>query len=269
MQSLYLPDLDAVLRYQVMPGNGTPIVWLAGLNFSCLAGLGHIAGDSRFAARPNVLIDYIGTGQSEAPADFPHTPEAHADTIAAVLDRESIRDAAVIGHSMGGTVAIYLALARADLVSHLIACEANLAPGGGAATRVFAARDETEFAERYFPELLRDNREKAKTGDTAAGYLTAGWQNSDPRGIHRSSVALVDLPDDFRDRYLALPMRKTFVYGEASLPDNTGGPAPDTPDPAFLQEHGVDIVIIPDAGHAMMADNPDAFAAALARAIAE
>ena len=72
------------------------------------------------------------------------------------------------------------------------------------------------------------------------------------------------LPADFRERYLALPIRSTFVYGEACLPERTGGPTPDTPDPELLHRHGIGTRVIPGAGHLMMADNPDGFAAALA-----
>jgi hypothetical protein len=41
------------------------------------------------------------------------------------------------------------------------------------------------------------------------------------------------------DRYLSLPMRRTFIYGERSLPDRPEDVTADAPDPRELQAHGV------------------------------
>ena len=60
--------------------------------------------------------------------------EDHAETVACILEHENITSAIVVGHSMGGTVAIMLAISRPDLVSKLIVGEGNLVPGGGAGT---------------------------------------------------------------------------------------------------------------------------------------
>ncbi len=57
--------------------------------------------------------------------------ENHAETVASILDHENIKSAIVVGHSMGGTVAIILAISRPDLVSKLIVGEGNIVPGGG------------------------------------------------------------------------------------------------------------------------------------------
>ena len=57
--------------------------------------------------------------------------DTHAETVALILDHENIKSAIVVGHSMGGTVAIMLAISRPDLVSKLIVGEGNIVPGGG------------------------------------------------------------------------------------------------------------------------------------------
>lgn len=70
-----------------------------------------------FARRFRVLrIDLRGFGQTAADGD----PYAHHDDVAAVLDALDMRHAFVVGASLGGAVAIDLALDRPELVSALV-----------------------------------------------------------------------------------------------------------------------------------------------------
>jgi pimeloyl-ACP methyl ester carboxylesterase len=55
------------------------------------------------------LIDFLGFGYSDAPADFGYTMEEQADSVAALVDYLGLRGVHVVGHSMGGSIAISLA----------------------------------------------------------------------------------------------------------------------------------------------------------------
>ncbi len=55
-------------------------------------------------------------------------------------------------------------------------------------------------------------------------------------------------------------MPRTFLVGESSLPDADAEKAA-----AF----GIPVIEVPGAGHNLMLDNPDGFAAALARSLTE
>ncbi len=66
-----------------------------------------------------VAIDLLGHGGSEKPASGYDTPN-QADLVAQALDRLGVRDAEVIGHSLGGAVATALAEQSPKLVNRLV-----------------------------------------------------------------------------------------------------------------------------------------------------
>ncbi|AJP73622.1 alpha/beta fold hydrolase [Sphingomonas hengshuiensis] len=97
--------------------DGPPIVMLHGLmgqmrNFSHSLTDG-IAGDHRV-----ILIDRPGWGHSSVDGRQPGIV-AQAEMIAALLDQLEVRKVLLVGHSMGGAVALALAIARPDLVGAL------------------------------------------------------------------------------------------------------------------------------------------------------
>jgi pimeloyl-ACP methyl ester carboxylesterase len=71
-----------------------------------------------------IRTDLLGHGGSEKPGGG-YSIEGQARLIAAVLDKLGVRNALVVGHSMGGDVAIALATARRDLVGRLVVIDAN------------------------------------------------------------------------------------------------------------------------------------------------
>jgi pimeloyl-ACP methyl ester carboxylesterase len=62
-------------------------------------------------------------------------------------------------------------------------------------------------------------------------------------------------------------MRRTFIYGERSLPKRPEDATADAPDPRELQAHGVAVGVVPNAGHGLMLDNLDGFVDVLRQAI--
>jgi pimeloyl-ACP methyl ester carboxylesterase len=104
-----------------------------GFPFLLVQGLGYAKWASRaqwqdYAARRRVLaFDNRGTGRSGKPAG-PYSMELLADDAASVLDARGIASADVYGHSMGGFVALTLALRRPDLVRSLVLVATG--PGG-------------------------------------------------------------------------------------------------------------------------------------------
>jgi pimeloyl-ACP methyl ester carboxylesterase len=63
--------------------------------------------------------DLRGHGQSTRP-DFGYHLSHHAADMAAVLDHAGVGSATVVGHSIGGGVALEMALTMADRVDHLV-----------------------------------------------------------------------------------------------------------------------------------------------------
>lgn len=69
---------------------------------------------------PRLLAcDLRGTGWSSKPRDG-YTLDAYAGDVAGVIDRLDLRDLVLVGHSMGGTIAMRVALARPQALRRLV-----------------------------------------------------------------------------------------------------------------------------------------------------
>lgn len=104
-----------------------------------------------------VRYDRRGYGRSRE-AGVSATIEAGVDDLVAVLGD---RPAAVVGHSLGGVVALAAAGRHPDLVTAAGAYEAPMAwapwwPGGSAGSAALASDDPTRAAERFLRHLLGD-----------------------------------------------------------------------------------------------------------------
>jgi pimeloyl-ACP methyl ester carboxylesterase len=261
MHSLYLPDLAAYLRYQDLPGVEPAWVYLHGLGLASSTAFPAIVRDPRLAAQRAILIDLLGFGFSDHPPTFPHTLPAHAAVIAQLLDALGLRACTLVGHSLGGSIAIALAAARPDLIDRLVVAEPNLDPVDASFSGTLVTRWPTEAA--YLADghttLLAEEGAAARADPTSlvAGNDVGTLRVADPRALYRCAEALVGC--DLRETFFGLNLPRVYVYGERTLPHRHE---------AWLAEHGVPIAIVPAAGHDMPADNPAGFAAALAAAFA-
>jgi 3-oxoadipate enol-lactonase len=83
-----------------------------------------------------IVIDNRGTGRTDKPAG-PYSIEQMADDAAVLLDKLGIARAHMLGISMGGRIAMTLALTRPALVDRLVlVATAPRRPAGGARRRV-------------------------------------------------------------------------------------------------------------------------------------
>lgn len=211
------------------------------------------------------MIDYIGSGFSGWSDEFPHSLPAQAKAIAEVMDAAGTGPSIVLGHSMGGSVGIELARIRPDLVTRLIVCEGNVTPGGGVGTRRIASHDRDHYVSEVFPDDVAGWAEAALRGEDAfRSFLHGARAGVDPRALHGSSVALVNVPQDFCDMFLSLPIERHFVYGEHTFPITPDAATPDTPDPNLLRASGVGVHVIAGVGHGMMVEDVEASAQCLA-----
>lgn len=106
-------------------GHGVPLLLITGLGYATWC-WGRLRADLADVAA-TVAFDNRGTGRSDKPTG-PYSIEQMADDAAAVLDAVGVRDAHVLGHSMGGYIAIALALRHAARVRSLVLV--GTSPGG-------------------------------------------------------------------------------------------------------------------------------------------
>lgn len=263
MKYLYLPEHNATIRYYDIAGDGREVyVWLPGLSTSC-SSLMHAATHPRIAGHRSILVDYLGTGYSDKPLDFDHTTQSHSECIASILRHEAISRCTLIGHSMGGTVALHLALNHPHLVTRLIMSESNIEPGGGTGTRAIASFSEDAFVRDEFPRMMAAFHRGSTAGVPNDQFHSGYYSVADPRGIHRQSVSLVNVDPLIKEKWLKMSIPRTFLIGEATNPHKTGERLPDTPYPEELSPHGVSVFVVPRSGHFFMIDNLEGYVDAL------
>lgn len=259
MQSLFLSDRDAFLRYHDFPGDRPVRVFLHSLGCAASVEYPRIAIDPALAKSRSILVDFLGFGSSDRPERFDYTLESHAETVVRLLDHLEIDTVDLIGHSMGGSIGIVLAAGYPGRVSRLVVAEGNLDAGTGEFSGPISRLSEKEFVSRRHTVYTRAFRREGIAGDKGMASFAATFAAAAPFAIHRSAVSLTKGTEpELRDLFLSLPIPKTFLFGERSLPD---------PDVEFLSGHGVNVAVVADAGHHMMIDNPDGFAAVVASAL--
>ncbi len=264
MQSLYLAQYDAFIRWHQLGHTGPKLVYLPGLSLPAAGCFVPLASHLAMAGTTAILLDYLGSGVSDTAPGFEYSLAAHADSVAAVMDHLGCGPCPIMGYSMGGSVAIELALRRPDLVSRLIVAEGNLFPGGGVASRRIAGMTMAEFIEHDLPATLAHLRAAAVAGDERAGFIAAAWAVADPRGIYENAKMLVTIAPDFADRFFDMALPRHFFIGEKTLAEP---PSPDRPEMGLLEGHGIGTALIAGVGHELMRGNAAGFADALAASL--
>lgn len=264
MKAVHLPAHEAHVRYLEVPGGDPPLVWLHGWQCTSSGELLEAAVQPPLSGRRSLLIDLLGHGYSDRPERFGYTVEDHADVVVTLVDALGLTECGIVGHSMGGTVAIHVAAARPDVVSLLVLAEggpdlADPEPDGAGHQ---ASHSEVDYVATGYPELLGGLTEAALADPAGISAVHLGITRVvDPRAIHREAGSM----DSTDERALAtilvgLAMPRWYLRGELSEPE------PDHE--RFLAESGIGFRIVPAAGHPMALQNPAGLAATVAEVIA-
>ena len=260
MKTVQLPSDRAFVRYIEIPGDDPPLLWLHGWQCSSTGELLPAAVRAPLRGRRSLLIDFLGHGYSDRPADFGYRLEDHARTIVALIDALGLTDCGLVGHSMGGAVGVHVATARANRVSLLIMAEGNLDEGG---EQRLGGQTEDQFVGRGFTELLEAQTRKAEAqpGGLPAAHLGI-TRLVEPRALHREAVSLEGATNpSVRSLLGKLEIPRWYLQGEESDPE------PDLE--RDLAAMGVGWKVVPATGHPMGLQNPEGLAQAVADILAE
>jgi pimeloyl-ACP methyl ester carboxylesterase len=128
---LALPDSVATRFIATAPGEtvavhvagvGRPVVLIPGL-FGAAFEFRKVVPGLSAGGYQSIIIELLGTGASGRPKKADYSLTGQARRVAAVLDTLEIQGAIVVAHSIGGSVAMRLAVERPDLVGGLVSIE--------------------------------------------------------------------------------------------------------------------------------------------------
>ncbi|MFI9598488.1 alpha/beta fold hydrolase [Streptomyces sp. NPDC052043] len=241
------------IRWVELPGRDAARVYVHGLGATTPAYFTEVAVHPLLAGHRSLLVDLLGHGISDRPTDFDYTLESHADALATALTAAGVAGAELVAHSMGGSVAIVLASRHPHLVSRLVLVDANLDPvtpsPGAPGSSGIAAYSESEFLDGGW-ERVRD---------AAGAHWWSTMRLAGRVALHRSAVHLTrGTTPTMRALLLHLRIPRAFLLPESDGPLD-GAEA--------LTASGVSVVPVPDYGHNITLDNPEAFARATTAAL--
>jgi pimeloyl-ACP methyl ester carboxylesterase len=185
------------LRYLVR-GEGEPLVLVHGLggaasNWLALAPL-------LLPGRRLLVPELPGHGGSE-PLPAARNLNTYADSLAALIEREGFPPAAVVGHSLGGAIALRLAIRRPDAVSRLVlAAAAGISSGTRSARYALTITGILKPGRRIAP-----HRRLVARSPLLKSLVFGRWGAADPQA----------LPADVVEAFLSGPARHTDTFSAA------------------------------------------------------
>jgi pimeloyl-ACP methyl ester carboxylesterase len=185
------------LRYLVR-GEGEPLVLVHGLggaasNWLALAPL-------LLPGRRLLVPELPGHGGSE-PLPAARNLNTYADSLAALIEREGFPPAAVVGHSLGGAIALRLAIRRPDAVSRLVlAAAAGISSGTRSARYALTITGILKPGRRIAP-----HRRLVARSPGLKSLVFGRWGAADPQA----------LPGDVVEAFLSGPARHTDTVSAA------------------------------------------------------
>jgi pimeloyl-ACP methyl ester carboxylesterase len=207
-----------------------------------------------------IALDLPGHGRS-AGVEGLATVQDYADFIAAFMDALKLRSAVIFGHSMGGAIAMDLALRYPARVQALIlaatAAKFNVSSDLVESLRaVMMGRAPQAFTtDSYSPKTVKENFD----------VVREGWMEqirTDPRVRYTDIVACTKV--DLRDGIVKIDKPTLVVAGA-----DDQGTSPADAEIIRSKIRGAKLVTIPDSGHVVLHERPAELQAAVDSFLAE
>jgi pimeloyl-ACP methyl ester carboxylesterase len=254
------------LRYLVA-GEGDPLVLVHGLggaaaNWLALAPL-------LLPGRRLIVPELPGHGGS-SPLPAAQSLSPYADRLGLLLEHERATPAAVVGHSLGGAVALRLALRRPEAVSALV-----LAAAAGISSATRSARYALTITGILKPgRKIAPHRRRVARSDLLKRLVFGRWGASDPAALppelveaflagparHTDTVSAAKalVRDDVRTELEHIRCRVLVLWGarDNQLPIDDGFD--------YARRLRAPLRVIADCGHLLIAERPAACADAIA-----
>lgn len=203
------PSRAGTLAVRMRAGGGPePVLLLHGLGASHVFFLPAAAGKA-LAGRAVILPDLPGHGDSEDPAGFACAMDDLADLLMELLDWLGLSRVSLVGHSMGGTIALLMAERAPDRVTGLLIAEGNLRPEDATLSRKLAAMGE-EGVRAALPTLIGQFARSGLGGRADDLLYASTLSRCSPGALWRCSAELARTSDTpgLLDRFLYSGPRK-------------------------------------------------------------
>ncbi|HEX3112378.1 MAG TPA: alpha/beta hydrolase [Candidatus Eisenbacteria bacterium] len=237
-----------------------PVVFIHGL----YQGMGHLADLPFPSSRKLILLDLPGY-RTQVEKAVPLDLAGYADHVASELDRLGASPAVVVGHSVGGAVAMLLAANHRERVAAVVNVEGNFRPADAFWSNKIAAMT-SEEADAMLEEFKNDidgwlTRQKIQIKPKRQEWAKRMFDAQPARSVQALARAVVEataspdyLPTMDGVIFSGLPVH--LIAGERS---RAGWGVPD--DFARL---AASFSIQPKVGHMMQLEEPEAFLALVA-----
>jgi pimeloyl-ACP methyl ester carboxylesterase len=208
-----------------------------------------------------IIHDYRGTGKSSKPS-IDYTTRMFCDDAAAVLEELQIRDAVVLGHSMGGRVAQLLALEYPERVGQLILASTGAAFPGAMGLPLTMIKEMIEWG---YPKYVREHTVQVGFTDEFIGthpdrveeFFRTRLANLCPVEFYLRHV-LARQSHDTRDRLKDIRVPTLVIVGEQEGDPNIATSHRASSEMLAKAVPGAQFVVLPGQKHNYFASAPEA-----------
>jgi pimeloyl-ACP methyl ester carboxylesterase len=248
------------VRARQGPAGTPPLVFVHGLGESGLC-FERLLVESRLDGRRLLSPDLAGYGRS-AWSEEPLSLSQQADRLGAWLARRREGKAIVIGHSMGGVVALLLAEQQPERVAAVIDVEGNKSPSDCVFSGRVANQELETFVSGRFEALIDDVYAKGIEDRSLRTYYPS-LRLCDPRAFHANALELVELSatEELARRLAGLTVPAYYIVGAP------GGAASRSRE--LVAAAGIRTFEVSPSGHWPFIDRPATFVAVLEEILAE
>jgi len=251
-----VPSFDGVsIAYETAGSGAVTLIFVHGWSCDRSYWRGQMGPFS--ASFRTVSVDLAGHGESGSERES-WTIAGYGADVAAVAEALDLSQTILVGHSMGGDVVVSAARLLGDKVLGLIWVD-DYSQLGTTRTAQQVSEFLAPFQENFSAYTYALVREAMfpPTADPSLVERVARDMSSAPPAIAlpslRSSIT--------NDRVVPSELEKL------ALPVVSMNPAISNPDVESLEEHGVSVMLVPELGHFMMLEDPEAFNAILMDAV--
>jgi pimeloyl-ACP methyl ester carboxylesterase len=241
------------IDYFIRRGEKETIMYLHGLGCSKDDFIEAVNSDE-LQAHTLIAFDFPGCGDSPYPEDISLGIDDLVEITHRVVSALQIENFVIIGHSMGGLIALLYAEKYGDHVKGFINVEGNLAPED-----CFFSREVAQHSFNHFTTAFKDIKHRLARSKNKGfrKYAETLAKSASEKAFFDCCPSLVDYSDHgtLIQRVIALKIPKMLVYGSENRPLSYL---------TTLRARGCELVEIPHSNHFSGYDNPQAFYQAIA-----